>query len=435
MKKVLFIVAVATLGLISCQKEKGVANSVGNDNFTFNVSIGELSTPTKATINGSYQFLWASGDKIGLYLNNSWDDKHQPFTLVGEGGSSSGSFAWDYGAFSDENAIIAYFPWEGLGIDKNNYSDGKMYFKLHDAYDGYTSGKLLTPLVARVTRSAGNYDPIEFEHAGAAVKVTINNLPAGSHSIGLNAGQQVNGTYHVTPAAAPSPVVSANMTFDEAWGGLANPNAVWLKFDPTASERAFTFIFPVPALADDSDLSVSIYDENDVLVWSRTASDQPAINHGEILVMPALNVTPYRQFDAIDANWGIVTSADWDSTSDTKMVTDGTLCIAQGFTFEADQEFKVRKDNAWGESFGGAQLVTSKSNNASNSNGNIKVSVAGTYDVIFNSSSSAYGDYGANEIRVVTSKCPYPSASGFGKGSNLDAPKDLTDASWGTYYN
>lgn len=413
MKKTLLFVAVATLFACSCVKEITPADTSEKNVFTFQASIEQLAT--KADITESYGFNWTTGDKIGLYLNNSWDDKHQPFTLVGDGGSSSGSFAWDYGDFSDDKAILAYFPWEGLGSDKNNYSGGSMYYKLHDAYDGYTSGKMVTPLVGRVTRTGGDYDPIAFEHAGAAVQVTINNLPAGARSMGLNAGQQVNGTYHLVPDSAPNPVVSDNLTFDLAWGGSVNPNSVWLKFTPTASERPFTFVFPVPALVDDSDLSFQLYDENDVLVWSRTASDQDAINHGDILVMPALDITPYKQFKSVSATWsliGQVNGTNWNA--DLPMVTDGKLCIAKGVSLEANAELKVRSGGDWGDygtgNFGASTVNTSKSNNTTTNSENIKVTAAGLYDIIFNSSDSAYGDFGAHEIRVVTSKCPYPSA-------------------------
>lgn len=413
MKKTIIFVAIAMLSLISCNKEKeNVAPS--ENGITFTASIDELNTLTKATINGSYQFLWASGDKIGIFVNADWggiDKQHNPFTLVGEGGSTTGSFQWDYdgGNFTSTDATIAFFPWEGRDIygNYNNVYEGRVYFKMHDAYDNYTSGHMLTPLVASLSYSGG-YAPIEFKHAGGAVKVTINNLPAGAHSIGLTVdGQNINGTYHIVPASFGL----SNMTEDSGDG-----NSVWLNFEPSGSPRAFTFIFPVPALAADSDLTFQIYDKNDVPVWSRSASDQPAINHGQILAFDALNITPYRNFNTISSVWTVIGTANgtnWDA--DFPMITDGDFCIAKGLTFAAGGEFKVRAYGDWSQAYPGS---------------NVTVAEAGTYDIII----ELDGGWPKRAIAVPTGECPYPSTSGLGKGNDLNTPTDIA-GSFGTYFN
>ena len=110
------------------------------------------------------------------------------------------------------------------------------------------------------------------------------------------------------------------------------------------------------------------------------------------------------------------------------MVTNGTLCIAKGVSFESDGAFKIRYDGAWETNYGGTFTELGADISGVPNGSNISVP-AGEYDIFFNTSN--------NKIRVVTSKCPYPVASGFGKGSNLHTSQDLTDGGtkdFGTYF-
>ncbi|MBR5042967.1 MAG: hypothetical protein IKX67_06970 [Bacteroidales bacterium] len=385
MKKYLFIVAVATL-FFSCNKELEPTAPTTTDRFTFKASIEQLAEPTKATINGSNQLVWAQDDKIGIYVTTSnWTDKNQPFTLDGEGGATTGDFKWDYnGDFPAADATAAFFPWQGTGSDKNNVANSSIYFKLPGSYSNYTSGQMFTPLVAKLN---GSTDPIAFKHAGAAVKVTFNNLPAGVHSLGMTVdGQQVYGDFSVeienagTAAMTPDNVVATN-------------NTIWLNIAPADAEREFTFLFPVPALTTPK-LSFQMYDENNILVWQKNLKAQPSsLGRGDVLVMPALdNINPYAQFKEISSKWTVIGTANgsnWDK--DFAMFTDGTICIAKGLTFEANGEFKIRQNKSWDNASYG------------NNGNNVVVSAAGSYDIIFNSETK--------EVKAVPSKCAYPDAN------------------------
>ena len=125
MKKLFFVVAVATL-FFSCQKEIEPTTPTETKGFTFTAGIENLAT--KADINSSNDLVWAEGDKIGVF-GASWDNKNQPFTLAGEGGSTTGKFNYDNGEFTATDASFAFFPWNG---DNNGSVDGKMYFHLRD---------------------------------------------------------------------------------------------------------------------------------------------------------------------------------------------------------------------------------------------------------------------------------------------------------------
>lgn len=401
MKKLFIFAALAAPLFFSCAKEmeKALEQEPENTpvaNVAFKASIESLDSPTKADINASNQLVWAAGDKIGVFVNDDgWGVKNQPFVLVGEGGSTNGGFKWDVEPaqdFTNTNATVAFFPWNGTNSSTdNNVYEGTLYFKLPEGYYSYTSGKMLTPLVAQITRTGEDYDQIQFAHAGAAVKVTINNLPVGAKSIGLSVDdKQIRGDWHINPANAGTEAMSLDAAENTAL------NDVWLNFDPIAAERSYTFLFPVPTLPASSKLSFDIYDKNDIKVWSagaRTKGDV-ALGRAEVLEMPALDITPYKQFNSVSAEWtviGTVNGTNWNA--DIPMVTDGSICIAKGVSFEAGGEFKVRQNKSW------------EAPNVAYPSSNYVVADAGLYDVIFDPSK---GD--SEKVKLVASGCPYPSA-------------------------
>ena len=396
MKKLFIFAALAAPLFFSCAKEMEQALEQEPEktpvaNVAFKASIESLDSPTKADINASNQLVWAAGDQIGVYIPD-WVDKNKSFTLVGAGGSTTGGFTYDGGEFSATTATVAYFPWNGTNTTTdNNVYEGTMYFKLPQGYYGYTSGKMLTPLVAKLSRTGEEYDNIEFKHVGAAVKVKINNLPAYSKSIGLSVdGKQIRGDWHINPANAGTDAISLDAAENTSL------NDVWLNFDPIAAERSYTFLFPVPTLPASSKLSFDIYDKNDIKVWSagaRTKGDV-ALGRAEVLEMPALDITPYKQFNSVSAEWtviGTVNGTNWNA--DIPMVTDGSICIAKGVSFEAGGEFKVRQNKSW------------EAPNVAYPSSNYVVASAGVYDIIFDPTKDE-----SNKVKAVLSGCPYPAA-------------------------
>lgn len=408
MKKIFIFAVLAAPLFFSCAKEMEKALEQEPEktpvaNVAFKASIESLNSPTKADINASNQLVWAAGDKIGIFVNDDWADKNQPFVLVGAGGSTTGAFEWDVDPaqdFTNTKATVAYFPWGG---DNNvSQSDSHFYISLpeHNGSDldpTYTSGKMLTPLVAQVTRTGDEYDPISFKHAGAAIKVIINNLPAGAHSISLTANHPVYGYYNIDPANYADGMV------ENSAGVNDGKTTSFLHFAASDAERPFTFLFPVPPLPAASTLYFNIYDKNDVRVWGAGAktSGDVALGRAKVLAMPALSITAYSEFDQKSA-WGICgTHNSW--AGDTPMVceVDGNVHIANDITFEANAEFKIRKNGDWAQGEYGWSNIDG-TDGLEEASGNIKVLNAGTYDVILNTST--------HKIKVVASDIDYPDA-------------------------
>ncbi len=409
MKKVFYLVAIATLAFVSCQKELNPAEQTQNNKpLTFKASIEQLQDQTKATINASNQLVWAENDMIGIYFPG-WDDKNQPFRLnAADAGKTEGEFTIASAANpSGASATAAYFPWwdtESLSAtypssSQTNVYDGVVYFKMKSEYYGYTDNRMLTPLVAPITSSSDN---ISFKHAGAAVKVTINNLVSGTYKTTMSVtGKQISGDFHVNPVNAGTEALTLDDEED------VTKNSVTL--NAWKSTGAFTWIFPVPELSKPK-LQFEIKDNNGVPVWSKKLKAQANdLGRGDILEMPALTITPYEKFVQENAcTWsfsGTINGSAWQDN--VPMVSDGKYWILAGCTFKAGDEFKIRKEKAWGEAYPSNNWLFTDA-------------LAGSKDIIFNSETK--------EIKVVAHYFPYPEADLSSlSSSSITIDGDMTD--------
>ena len=380
MKKLFYLVAVATLGLLSCQQEQDpVSNVVKNESVTFKASIENFAT--RATYD-SGDLLWTSGDKIGVFFPNWTDNNQQAFTLSSGANSTDGVFKMDNNwAFSPSDATCAYFPY----TNDNNVSGDNIWFTLPQTYGDNTSdvsnfsGRMYTPLVAKPSSDG----TISFKHAGAAVKVTINNLPAHAHSIGMTVeNQQIYGYYHVPISnieTNPTLVINDNTSNN-------TKNTIWYNFkNETTKADPVTFIFPVPTLTAPK-LTVQIYDVNDVLVLSKTTKNsQPNLGRAQVLAMNAISITtPYSDYTETSSEWSVCGSfTSWSSDKD--MITDATkgICIYKR-NFVKDEEFKVRSKGSWTKSYGSDAVDPRSENVWEGQDGNIKMKNDGIFYVIFN---------------------------------------------------
>lgn len=409
MKKLCYFVAFATFGLVSCQQEQDPINDVvKNEPVIFKASIENLAT--RAVYDGGSLF-WAEGDKIGVYADdNNYNDKNQPFTLIGSGGSKTGDFEWDNKndvSFSSE-ARVAFFPWN-LPADKamsdissynnvwkNSSGEINMYFKLPNSYSDYTSGKMLTPLVAKLNSSS---EDIQFYHAGAAVKVTISNLPAHTNYISMTAdGKQIYGDYHINrnDIGANGVLVRDNATED------VTKNKVELNFT-NSSAGEFTFIFPIPTVTN-AKFSFEIKDVNNFPVWSGNTKSSVSytLGHAEVLAMKPLEITTYSTFTQTTGateGWGYVGSINsWQEFVNLPMKHDGKGHYIAKQKFAVGDKFKLRNGTGWNGLLDWYNVDQSKSKGVKNDgtdNNNIEITDADTYYIIFNST------YNDNKIVVV----------------------------------
>ena len=121
MKKLYYLAALCTalLTVAACQQE--LANEEENAGPNGPMTLTALTDiiDTKTTMEYKYDIKWQKGDQITVWDEDYYSGTYDTFTLVGDGGTTSGSFRQD----GDENVggnIIAYYPADIAGQYSND---------------------------------------------------------------------------------------------------------------------------------------------------------------------------------------------------------------------------------------------------------------------------------------------------------------------------
>jgi len=333
-----FTIAVAILAtIVSCSKTENVTSEKIHG-FTMGAELEQTSPANKADLNNSLQTLWATGDKIGIHIQNGVNDwsTDQMFTLASGNGTTSGTFHCDeeYNE-SDHWDTFAFFPFSyvssGGSTDtgSNVGGDQKMYFNMPNAYYEYTSGKSFLPLLANLGESGVKHPTsASFKYVGGAVVLNLTKVPGAAKSLGMSIdGVKINGWQN---GVAQNTVGSASGIIT----GGDGDNTTWLNFDSSGSEdRNFKFVFPVPTISSTSNITFTMFDKNDIKIWQKTASSQPAIGRAQALVMPDKAVSPIPQnmylvgyWNGADQNTGVAFSNSTGKVS-LSHSGDGYVCL------------------------------------------------------------------------------------------------------------
>lgn len=323
MRKYLFIFAFVALALAACNKETELDNPAPIAQTITLTASGEAfsevdmnGVPTKGTLNAAGNFLWATGDQIGvrLYKGTNWNGtwtaygnyeaRDATFTLKdGFDGLPSGDFqSNDSSADTDQYVNWGYAAFYPRFSNNISNSDGKVYFELKKVYENYTSGTCLMPMVACLGDGSDNSRPadISLKHVGAGVRVTLKDVPANANQASLTVTGKniVNGTantdwYGVNPANAGTDAISATDGTGE--------NTVYLKFATASDKRDITFIFPLPTVDLSGGITLKLYYDSGAAepteFWHKTAGTKtplPALGRCDLLDLPELTVNGWK---------------------------------------------------------------------------------------------------------------------------------------------
>lgn len=282
MKKITFIGVTTLLVLASCAKE----NSVTDEQETFVPQYLTASLEqenTKATLNNSLQTVWQTGDVIGVYVTNykdpaEWDwDTVADCSLSAGQGTTVGTFNAPSYDSSNRWCFVAFYP--RVAGTAQQY---KMKFNLPVGYYDYTSGMNLLPMMADMSGGEDRPSDVSFKHVGGGVKISVNDVPGNANSIGMTvAGKKITGAFDdlepTTAGTSSGKLVATTSSSDD--------QTVYLNFATASGVRDFDFIFPVPTVTS-PDLTFTLWSNNDLQLWSKTASDQPSIGRAELLEFP-----------------------------------------------------------------------------------------------------------------------------------------------------
>ena len=334
MKRNVFFMIIAVAVVSACQKE-----NKANENPTTMLEFGIESPLTKTDLAGTVNIRWTSGDKISVDTESGM----QEFTLVGAGGSASGTFAAD-GTLSVNTSATAFYP----STMSPNYTDS-WHVNLPDSYN-WTENGIQAPMYAWIN-GAYNY----FKLLTSVIKVDVYNIPSTASKLEFtSASEQVSGDYAFSSDAIAVVTSAGNKT-------------ITINF--TAGESTFkTFFIPVPYGTYPAGATIKLKDSSDNELVTKTTPSAITVAKQSIAFFPAVNCTSTSAGTVLFS--GSHDVASWSSN-----VFSHSASFAEGdilrFTFSLDEtvggsaatywQLQLGYNNPWTEvvTFGIPSGVTS----------------------------------------------------------------------------
>lgn len=330
-RNLLFVLA--AMAVVACSTEK--ANAPELKYMELGASIEPV---TKATIDGSLNTLWSDGDAIKVYVSNNANDWNtvEEFTIHSGVGTPNGIFrsAIDYSSGNHWD-YYAYFPYNytalsGAAHTESNMGGDGFYFCLPESYYNYTSGRSYLPMLANMTGGSAQPTSVTFKFVGGAVILNLKGVPGAAHSLGMKVdGKNIfgwPGKVDLSEVGTAAGKITASDGTD---------SSVWLNFDGSGDDsRDFEFIFPVPTIASGANLTFTMYDRNGLVIWRKTASNQPAISRAGALIMPelTLNAKPQNMYligylNGADNNTGLAFNNTTGTLTGVTFTQDSYVCL------------------------------------------------------------------------------------------------------------
>ena len=306
MKKFALWLPLAIVLLWGCSKEETRPQESPKGTRTVTLSFGTEPGTTKGIFVDDKTFQWTAGDQIGVYLYSSTLEnvagaynvpgKYGPwiaqFDLTGGAGTGSGLFSRELNnELGETYGNVAIYPYTEGSSFAYAQGGGTLTFNLPSYYkelDNLDMARI--PMVAKLGMEPGD-DKTRFElkHVGGAVKVTLQNVPAGAKYFKLWAteGGNLSGSY----------TIDINQVGTGTLQGNGSENFVELQLKQGQAAASLDVYFPVPA--GTYKLGVGVYGDG-VVYLEHQGTTANTIGRGTILRMPALtipgpNLGPYDE--------------------------------------------------------------------------------------------------------------------------------------------
>ena len=195
MKTRLTIIALGALAMLAgCGRSE-----VAPDVTTFNLSVRAESDATRATVNGSGNFAWTSGDQIAVHLSTGY----QNVTITPD--NSSPRFG------TTQLTVNSTVTRDGYAIFPASVAAGTASaptVTLPASY-GITSETATGTPLPMVAVNDPDSDFLHFHHVGGLVRIEGLTLPAGTTSVTVTFNKGVTGSFEVSAPATAEPTITA----------------------------------------------------------------------------------------------------------------------------------------------------------------------------------------------------------------------------------
>ena len=294
MKKLIFLVVMAAMALVGCQKSELVGQTESNDVFT--ATVEGFGSQTKTSLTPENYVVWSAGDRLAIFQGSAIADEYQ--LADGCDGLNGGSFKWvakdnvvngDFTAGTELPCNVAYYPYsQELILKGDMQDDGKKIFTLANVmfpeiqyYAENSFGNGAFPMVA-VTANVVDHN-LKFKNIGGAMKLQLKgSMAVKSIKIAGANGERLSGAASVTAYANNlTPAITMTGT-DEASKSVTLDCGDGVQLNTTEATDFFIALPPV-LFANGFTVTVTDAEEKEYTV---TATDANTVLRSSILVMP-----------------------------------------------------------------------------------------------------------------------------------------------------
>ena len=287
MKKVIYIMTLAALLAVSCQKnEVEQEPEHNNPAYTKTLTVGADEQQTRVGFDANNSFYWHTGDQIGVLTSGGL----KAMTLDGQyHKKATGVF---YGDFLEDFGEYVVYPY-GSHI----FGNGQLTFVLPTSYT-YTSieadaNSFNPPMLGRI-----NADVAQLRHLASFFKITVTNIPAVGESMKFifTADRRITGEF-IADLAGETPVISTDDT---------EGNTVTINFSNTVSGATGEFYIPAPLGTYGSVTAEVMYGDIQLAskTWTNLTVSRATPKRGtlDIDYIAAIDELPYNSLqDAINS--------------------------------------------------------------------------------------------------------------------------------------
>lgn len=284
MNKYFYLAAAATL-LMGCAKEQDQkVEEVSGKVYTIEAAVENPATRSIASLNGTtdlYEFAWAKDETIAVVPDG---DDPLSFKVVN---TENGTFSYTAGEGELEYTgfSLAVSPEDAL---QEAIVDGGDVFYTIQYSGSYPQGQSNAIMVAGAPTEVFGNQKFQFKHVGALVRVTYNNVPAGTFAMVFSTDDNfITGTFEFESATGVEAIADNITPTDntEAWVMLENPT--------TAVVETMDFYLPIPTGSYQT-FQVRLVDEYGATIngteQTFSASNHFTVSRADVVECPAITL-------------------------------------------------------------------------------------------------------------------------------------------------
>lgn len=392
MKKNLFMIAAVAIAAVACNKELPQGNELPvGETVVYTASVD--GADTKAVLNeDTKKSEWVAGDAITVH------DGTKGWQFVADKAGQHADFSNSEG-FGDYRPVMAVYPAGTYTADVPN----KTVHANIPTYQQAQVGTYHNTAALAVAYSESN--SFAFKNATALLKFKVNTENVTHVVFHGNNNEAITGDVTVTLGDGVD--VKCEKTKFDVGESTEEKYGTWVECYAWHDEqhkyfvKGETYYIAVAPQVFSTGVTVKFRIDQGEEIEVKKTTNKVETKASTILNMGTLEIAQDAETPDQPSVWSV--SGTFNGWGDTQMVTTTVkdIFVAKAVKLDAYPSFKIRKNKAWTENYGGGIVYLNPNNwmQVYSGGSDISVTAAGTYDIYF--------DYTTKRLYVVTAGSDY----------------------------